>query len=88
MGINIVINSGSTQFLKKVSLIEMVFFAIATILIIPGTLYLSSSANVFGSMSLPLVFFYAALFVLTRDIGKNITNNSKPTKMLRSHFII
>lgn len=68
LGINIVKNSGSTQFLKKVSIIEMVFFAIATILIIPRTVYLSSSVNVFGSMSLPLVFFYVALFVLSRDI--------------------
>lgn len=76
LGINIVKNSGSTQFLKKVSLIEMVIFSIATISIIARTVYLSSSVNVFGSMPLQLVFFYVALFILSRDIKQDITNNS------------
>ena len=68
LGINIVKNSGSTQFLKKVSLIEMVIFSISTISIIARTVYLSSSVNVFGSMPLQLAFFYVALFILSRDI--------------------
>lgn len=68
LGINIVKISGSTQFLKKVSLIEMVIFSISTISIIARTVYLSSSVNVFGSMPLQLAFFYVALFILSRNI--------------------
>ena len=68
MGINILKNSGSTQFLKIVSIIETVFFALATITIIPRSMYFSSSIVAIGNIAVPLVFFYIALFILSRDI--------------------
>lgn len=73
LGISILESSGTTHFLRNASVIEAIFFTIATILTIPIMLYLRNSvisfgSMSFGSMSLILTFLYMALFIISKDI--------------------
>lgn len=71
LGISILESNGTTHFLRNASVIEAIFFAIATILTIPKMLYLRNSVISFGSMSLTLTFLYMALFIISKDIEEN-----------------
>ena len=67
LGINIVKNSGSTQFLKTVSIVEIIFFAISTILVIPRA-FIRGPLFASGITALPLLLFYIALFIISKDV--------------------